>query len=49
MLEHAGAGDVEVDPRKIEAIMPKLTEAAHRARYHADKDAIQAAAENRAA
>src|SRR5579859_350315 len=49
MLEHAGAGDVEVDPRKIEAIMPKVTEAAHRARYHSDKGAIQAAAENRAA
>jgi hypothetical protein len=49
MLAHAGAGDVQVDLRKIEAIMPKVTEAAHRARYHADKAAIQAAAENRAA
>jgi hypothetical protein len=47
MLAHAGAGDVAVDPRKIEAIMPKVTEAAHRARYHSDKEAIRAAAENR--
>ena len=38
-----------VDMQAIEAIMPRLTEAAYRARYHADKTAIQAAAENRSA
>jgi hypothetical protein len=51
MLTHAGADDVAaaVDMQAIEAIMPRLTEAAYRARYHADKAAIQAAAENRSA
>ena len=34
-----------VDIRAIETIMPKVTEAAFRARYHADKAAIQAMAE----
>jgi hypothetical protein len=47
MLERAGAPNVAamVDLRAIEAIMPKVTEAAFRARYHADKAAIRALAE----
>lgn len=47
MLERAGASNIAamVDLRAIEAIMPKVTEAAFRARYHADKAAIQAMAE----
>jgi hypothetical protein len=47
MLERAGAPHVAamVDIRAIETIMPKVTEAAFRARYHADKAAIQAMAE----
>ncbi len=47
MLERAGASHIAamVDLRAIEAVMPKVTEAAFRARYHADKSAIQAMAE----
>ncbi len=47
MLERAGASHVAamVDLRAIDAIMPKVVEAAFRARYHADKAAIQAMAE----
>jgi len=49
MLERAGASSVAamVDLRAIEAIIPKVTEAAFRARYHADKSAIQAMAEQK--
>jgi hypothetical protein len=34
-----------VDLRAVEAILPKVTEAAFRARFHADKSSIQAIAE----
>ena len=49
MLTHAGAEDIAaaVDLAAIEAIMPKVTEAAYRARYTSDKDAIRKASENR--
>ena len=49
MLTHAGAEDVaaQVDLAAIEAIMPKVTEAAYRARYTSDKDAIRKASESR--
>ncbi len=47
MLERAAAPHVAamVDLRAIEAVMPRVTEAAFRARFHADKSAIQTLAE----
>jgi hypothetical protein len=47
MFERAGAPEAAamVDLRAIEAIMPRVTEAAYRARFHADKATIQAMAE----
>jgi hypothetical protein len=47
MFERAGAPQAAamVDLRAIETIMPHVTEAAYRARFHADKSAIQATAE----
>jgi hypothetical protein len=42
MLERAGAGDAaaRVDLRRVEAVLPRVTEAAFRARYHHDDAAI---------
>lgn len=47
MFERAGVPQVAamVDQRAIEAILPRVTEAAYRARYHANKSAIQGLAE----
>jgi len=36
-----------VDPREVEAILPLVTEAAFRARYHSDRGAVAEAAKNR--
>jgi hypothetical protein len=36
MLERAGAGDVPVDAVALEAILPRVSEAAYRARYEHD-------------
>lgn len=46
MLERAGAGDVvpELDPRVLEAVLPRVIEAAYRARYHHDDGAVLKAA-----
>jgi len=46
MLERAGAGDVvaQLDPRALETILPRVTEAAYRARYHHDDRAVLQAA-----
>jgi hypothetical protein len=46
MLERAGAGDVvaRLDPRALEAILPRVSEAAYRARYHHDAGAVLKAA-----
>jgi len=46
MLERAGAGNVaaELDARALEAILPRVTEAAYRARYHHDDGAVLQAA-----
>jgi hypothetical protein len=42
MLERAGAPDVAaaVDAREIEAVLPRVAEAAWRARFHHDKGAV---------
>ena len=42
MLERAGAPEVaaRVDPRRIEEVLPKVSEAAWRARFHHDDDAV---------
>ena len=51
MLARAGAEDVarRVDPAQVEAVLPRVAEAAYRARYHHDDAAVLAAAlENRA-
>ena len=44
MLEHAGAADIaaELDQRSVDAVLPRLAEAAYRARYHHDDNAILA-------
>ena len=50
MLERAGAGDVarRVDPTTVEAILPRVSEAAYRARYeHDDEATLRAALETR--
>lgn len=41
MLERAGAGDVaeRVDPSALEAVLPRVSEAAYRARYYHDDQA----------
>jgi hypothetical protein len=46
MLERAGAGDVvaQIDAGALEAILPRIAEAAYRARYHHDEDAVLRAA-----
>jgi len=46
MLERAGAADVaaRVDLREVEDVMPKVSEAAWRARYHHDEAALRRAA-----
>jgi hypothetical protein len=46
MLERAGAGDVvpKLDARALESILPRVTEAAYRARYHHDDRAVLKAA-----
>jgi hypothetical protein len=46
MLERAGAGDVvpRLDARALEAILPRVAEAAYRARYHHDDGAVLKAA-----
>jgi hypothetical protein len=46
MLERAGAGDVaqRLDPRALEAVLPRVSEAAYRARYHHDEEAVLEAA-----
>jgi hypothetical protein len=46
MLERAGAADVaaRLEPAEIEAVLPRVTEAAYRARYHHDAEAILASA-----
>jgi hypothetical protein len=38
MLERAGAGEAaaKVDPRLVDAVLPRVAEAAFRARYHHD-------------
>ena len=36
MLERAGAGDVAIDSAALEAILPRVSEAAYRARYEHD-------------
>ena len=43
MLERAGAGEVaqRVDPCAIESILPRVSEAAYRARYHHDDGATR--------
>ena len=48
MLEHAGAADIaaQLDQRTVEAVLPRVAEAAYRARYHHDDDAILADALN---
>jgi len=45
MLRRAGADDLadRVDGDAVEAILPRVTEAAYRARYDHDEDAIEAA------
>jgi hypothetical protein len=42
MLARAGAADVaaRVDPREIERALPRVAEAAYRARYHSDAGAV---------
>jgi len=42
MLERAGAGEAagRVDPRRVDAVLPRVAEAAFRARYHHDDDEI---------
>jgi hypothetical protein len=51
MFERAGVPQLAamVDLRAIEAIMPRVTEAAFRARFHADKSSIQVLAEQKRA
>ena len=46
MLERADAGDVvaRLDPHALEAILPRVSEAAYRARYHHDDGAVLKAA-----
>lgn len=46
MLERAGAPELaaRVDLRRIEAVLPHVSEAAWRARYHHDDDAVRRAA-----
>jgi hypothetical protein len=46
MLERAGAGEVlgRIGPREIDAVLPRVTEAAYRARFHSDERAVLAAA-----
>jgi hypothetical protein len=43
MLVRAGAGEVAgcVEPARIEAVLPLVTEAAYRARFHHDDDSIR--------
>lgn len=43
MLERAGAFGVaaRVDPRRVEEALPKVSEAAWRARYHHDEEAVR--------
>jgi len=43
MLERAGAAELagRVDPRLVEAVLPRVAEAAWRARFHHDDDAIR--------
>ena len=42
MLERAGAVEAaaRLDPRRVDALLPRVAEAAFRARYHHDDDAI---------
>ena len=42
MLERAGAGEAaaRLDPRRVDALLPRVAEAAFRARYHHDDEAI---------
>lgn len=42
MLERAGAPDVaeQVDPRVVDAVLPRVAEAAYRARYDHDDEAV---------
>lgn len=42
MLERAGVQDasLRVDPRLLEELLPRVTEAAFRARFHADEEAV---------
>jgi hypothetical protein len=44
MLERAGVKDAgaKVDARRLEEVLPRVTEAAFRARFHADEDAVLA-------
>ena len=44
MLQRAGAGDIAVDAGAIEAVLPRVTEAAYRARYEHDEEATLSAA-----
>lgn len=46
MLERAGVEDArsKVDPAALEAVLPRVSEAAYRARYHHDSDATLAGA-----
>ena len=46
MLERAGAAELarRVDPGAIERVLPRVTEAAYRARYHSDERAVLDAA-----
>jgi hypothetical protein len=46
MLERAGAPEVaaRVDARLVESVLPKVSEAAWRARYHHDETAVRAGA-----
>ncbi|HVH18282.1 MAG TPA: hypothetical protein VNF72_08285, partial [Myxococcota bacterium] len=46
MLARAGAGDVaaHVDPAEIERALPRVAEAAYRARYHSDAGAVMRSA-----
>ena len=42
MLARAGAAELaaRVDAREIERVLPRVAEAAYRARYHSDPDAV---------
>ena len=43
MLERAGAAHIaaRVDPRRVDEALPKIAEAAYRARYHHDDEAVR--------